>query len=128
MTRPRTKAEYAAAADWAERDAPDATAGVTHSAPDAAQHGRALIAAYLPDDPADDSPPEAFARAELARIRRGPGRPSLTGPGVQSKPRQVRLPSALDDALARYVTQAHTTRSEVMRVALEEYLEAHKPA
>ncbi|MHB1473444.1 MAG: ribbon-helix-helix protein, CopG family [Dermatophilaceae bacterium] len=65
-----------------------------------------------------DSPVEAYARALIHR-----GRPSLSAPGVHSKARQVRLPDTLDARLEQYVAITHTSRSEVMRIALEEYLE-----
>lgn len=122
----RSEAEYAALADWAEHELPSLAPGTFADA----RHGegsraeaRALIAAYLPDNPADDSPAEAFARAEIARANRGPGRPSLTSPGVPSTVRQVRLPGALDARLALFVAAEHTSRSAVMRTALEQYLE-----
>ena len=117
-----------ALADWAENDAHAADPADTYSGTEAAEHGRALIAAALGLDAGQDGPLETFARAELTRITRGPGRQSLTAPGVQTRVRQVRLPDPLDETLARYVAQPHTTRSEVMREALEQYLETHRPA
>jgi hypothetical protein len=119
----RTEAEYAALADWAENNLPDLTGQVIHSGEDSRAEARAMLAACLPDDPAKDGPAEAFARAEL---RRHVGRPNLdpaAAPGQHSVARQVRLPDPLDDRLSGFVRAHDTSRSAVMRTALEQYLE-----
>lgn len=113
----RPAAEYAAAAEWAETNVPD-LAGQTISSGDASRDAaRAMLDRALGADAEDDSPVEAYARALIRR-----GRPSMSAPGVHSKARQVRLPDILDARLDHYVAIKHTTRSEVMRKALEEYL------
>jgi Ribbon-helix-helix protein, copG family len=113
----RTEADYAAAADWAETNIPDLTDQEVNSGDASRDAARALLDRALSADTDSDSPVEAYARALIRR-----GRPSLTAPGVQSKVRQVRLPDILDARLEQYVSTTHTTRSEVMRIALEQYL------
>ncbi|MFT8705077.1 hypothetical protein [Bifidobacterium aquikefiricola] len=58
------------------------------------------------------------------------GRPSLghqQATGVGSSPRrQMRLPYELNSELERYVHAERTTASEVIRLALSEYLHHHK--
>ena len=115
----RTEADYAAAAEWAETNIPDDLTGQTITSGDASREAaRDMLDRALGADSDDDSPVEAYARALIHR-----GRPSLSAPGVHSKARQVRLPDTLDARLEQYVAITHTSRSEVMRIALEEYLE-----
>src|ERR1035438_8871780 len=89
--------DYDVLADWAQT--PDATAAFAEAAKtstpasrDTRHEGvRALLAAALPADPAQDSPFEAFTRNELAKTR-GRGRPTLTGTtgtGRRSEERRV---------------------------------------
>lgn len=117
----RTEVDYAAAADWAETNIPDLTNQEVNSGDASREAARAMLdrALSADSDSDSDSPAEAYARALIRR-----GRPSLTAPGVQSKVRQVRLPDILDARLEQYVSTTHTTRSEVMRIALEQYLMA----
>ena len=127
--------DYDALADWAE--APDATATFAEAAKtstpasrDTRHEGvRALLAAALPADPAQDSPFEAFTRNELAKTR-GRGRPTLTGTtGTgRSRSRQVRLPADLDQRLTAYTIHAHLKPSEVMRDAIASYLDRQHDA
>ena len=114
----RTEAEYLAAAEWAENNVPDLTRRTVHSRDASRETARATLKRALGAHADNDSPAEAYARALIRR-----GRPSLSAPGVHSKARQVRLPDTLDARLDQNVAQTHTTRSEVMRIALEEYLE-----
>ena len=114
----RTEADYAAAAEWAETNIPDLTGQTITSGDASREAARAMLDRALGADSDDDSPVEAYARALVHR-----GRPSLSAPGVHSKARQVRLPDTLDARLEQYVAITHTSRSEVRRIALEEYLE-----
>jgi Ribbon-helix-helix protein, copG family len=116
-----TEADYAAAAEWAEASIPDLADQPKSSGEASRDATRAMLNRALDADAAPDTPVEAYARALIHR-----GRPSLTAPGVHSKARQVRLPDTLDARLAEYVARTHTSRSEVMRIALEQYL-ARKP-
>jgi hypothetical protein len=127
--------DYDVLADWAQT--PDATAAFAEAAKtstpasrDTRHEGvRALLAAALPADPAQDSPFEAFTRNELAKTR-GRGRPTLTGTtGTgRSRSRQVRLPADLDQRLTAYTSRAHLKPSEVMREAIASYLDRHQSA
>ena len=110
--------DYAAAAEWAETNIPDLTGQTITSGDASREAARDMLDRALGADSDDDSPVEAYARALIHR-----GRPSLSAPGVHSKARQVRLPDTLDARLEQYVAITHTSRSEVMRIALEEYLE-----
>jgi len=112
------EADYAAAAEWAETNIPDLTGQAITTGDASREAARAMLDRALGADSDDDSPVEAYARALIHR-----GRPSLSAPGVHSKARQVRLPDTLDARLEQYVAITHTSRSEVMRIALEEYLE-----
>lgn len=114
----RTEADYTAAAEWAETNLPDLTGQTINSGDTSHEAAHAMLDRALGADAGDDSPVEAYARALIHR-----GRPSLSAPGVHSKARQVRLPDLLDARLEQYVAITHTSRSEVMRIALEEYLE-----
>jgi Ribbon-helix-helix protein, copG family len=114
----RTEADYAAAAEWAETNLPDVTGQTINSGAASREAARAMLDRALGTAPGHDTPEEAYARALIHR-----GRPSLTAPGVHSKARQVRLPDALDARLEQYAAAAHTSRSEVMRIALEQYLD-----
>jgi hypothetical protein len=111
----RTQSDHVAAAEWAETNIPDLADQTKNSGCDAA---RTMLERAMDADAAPDTPVEAYARALIRR-----GRPSLTAPGVHSKARQVRLPDTLDARLEQYVARTHTSRSEVMRIALEQYLE-----
>jgi len=113
-----TEAEYAAAAKWAETNIPDLAGQTKNSGNASRKAARAMLERALDSDPTPDTPVEAYARALIRR-----GRPSLTAPGVHSRARQVRLPDTLDARLEQYVVMTHTSRSEVMRMALEQYLE-----
>ena len=108
-------AEWAEWAEWAETNIPDLADQTKNSGGEAA---RAMLERAMDADAAPDTPVEAYARALIRR-----GRPSLTAPGVHSKARQVRLPDTLDARLEQYVARTHTSRSEVMRIALQQYLE-----
>jgi len=110
----RTQSDHVAAAEWAETNIPDLADQTKNSGGEAA---RAMLERAMDADAAPDTPVEAYARALIRR-----GRPSLTAPGVHSKARQVRLPDTLDARLEQYVARTHTSRSEVMRIALEQYL------
>lgn len=114
---PRTEADYTAAAEWAETSIPDLADRPKNSGEASREAARAMLGRALGADAAPDTPVEAYARALIRR-----GRPSLTAPGVHSKARQVRLPDTLDARLEQYVARTHTSRSEVMRIALEQYL------
>jgi Ribbon-helix-helix protein, copG family len=114
----RTEADYAAAAEWAETNIPDLEGETVNSGDASREAARAMLDQALGDDARPDTPVEAYARGLIRR-----GRPSLTAPGVHSKARQVRLPDTLDARLERYVAKTHTSRSEVMRIALEQYLD-----
>ncbi len=114
----RTEADYSAAAEWAETNIPDLADQTKNSGEASREAARAMLNSALEVDGVPDTPVEAYARALIRR-----GRPSLTAPGVHSKARQVRLPDTLDARLEQYVARTHTTRSEVMRIALEQYLE-----
>jgi len=116
--RTRTEADYAAAAEWAETTIPDLADQPKNSGEASHEDARAMLDRALDADATPDTPVEAYARALLHR-----GRPSLTAPGVHSKARQVRLPDTLDAHLEQYAARTHTSRSEVMRIALEQYLE-----
>lgn len=118
--RARTQADYAAAAKWAETNIPDLNDQPINSGDASREAAREMLDRALGAEDGTDSPAEAYARDLIRR-----GRPSLTAPGVHSKARQVRLPDNLDASLARYVAMTHTSRSEVMRIALEEYLRRH---
>jgi hypothetical protein len=128
--------DYDALADWAQT--PEATAAFAEAAKtstpatrDTRHEGvRALLAAALPADPAQDSPLEAFTRNELEVTSRGRGRPTLTGTtGTgRSRARQVRLPTDLDQRLTDYTSLAHLKPSEVMREAIASYLDRHQSA
>jgi len=111
----RTQSDHVAAAEWAETNIPDLADQTKNSGGEAA---RAMLERAMDADAAPDTPVEAYARALIRR-----GRPSLTAPGVHSKARQVRLPDTLDARLEQYVARTHTSRSEVMRIALQQYLE-----
>ena len=111
----RTQSDHVAAAEWVETNIPDLADQTKNSGGEAA---RAMLERAMDADAAPDTPVEAYARALIRR-----GRPSLTAPGVHSKARQVRLPDTLDARLEQYVARTHTSRSEVMRIALEQYLE-----
>ena len=111
----RTQSDHVAAAEWAETNIPDLADQTKNSGCEAA---RTMLERAMDADAAPDTPVEAYARALIRR-----GRPSLTAPGVHSKARQVRLPDTLDARLEQYVARTHTSRSEVMRIALEQYLE-----
>jgi len=111
----RTQSDHVAAAEWAETNIPDLADQTKNSGGEAA---RAMLERAMDADAAPDTPVEAYARALIRR-----GRPSLTAPGVHSKARQVRLPDTLDARLEQYVARTHTSRSEVMRIALAQYLE-----
>lgn len=113
----RTEAEYAAAAEWAETSIPDLADQPKNSGEASREAARIMLDRALDADAAPDTPVEAYARALIRR-----GRPSLTAPGVHSKARQVRLPDTLDARLEQYVARTHSSRSEVMRIALEQYL------
>jgi len=113
----RAEADYAAAAEWAETSIPDLADRPKNSGEASRDAARTMLNRALDADAAPDTPVEAYARALIHR-----GRPSLTAPGVHSKARQVRLPDTLDARLAQYVAKTHTSRSEVMRLALEQYL------
>jgi Ribbon-helix-helix protein, copG family len=114
----RTEADYAAAAEWAETNIPDLKGQSVNSGDASREAARAKFDQALGDDPRPEPPAEAYARGLVRR-----GRPSLTSPGVHSKARQVRLPDTLDARLERYVAKTHTSRSKVMRIALEQYLD-----
>ncbi|MHB1472561.1 MAG: ribbon-helix-helix protein, CopG family [Dermatophilaceae bacterium] len=62
-------------------------------------------------------------RRNTTSDRRARTEVDYTAPGVHSKARQVRLPDTLDARLEQHVAMTHTSRSEVMRIALEQYLE-----
>ncbi|HEY8717360.1 hypothetical protein [Pengzhenrongella sp.] len=125
--------DYDALADWAQT--PESTAAFAEAAKTSTpatrdtrhESVRALLAAALPADPAQDSPLEAFARNELNTTSRGRGRgrPTLTGTtGTgKSRARQVRLPTDLDQRLTAYTSRAHLKPSEVMREAIASYLD-----
>ena len=113
----RTEADYAAAAEWAETRIPDLAHQTKNSGEASRAAARAMLDRALEAVALPDTPVEAYARALIRR-----GRPSLTAPGVHSKARQVRLPDTLDARLEQYVARTHTSRSEVMRIALEQYL------
>ena len=114
----RTEADYAAAAEWAETTIPDLADQPKNWGEASREAARAMLERALDSDATPDTPVEAYARALIRR-----GRPSLTAPGVHSRARQVRLPDTLDARLEQYVVMTHTSRSEVMRMALEQYLE-----
>lgn len=114
----RSEADYAAAAEWAETSIPDLADQTKNSGEASRVAARAMLDRALAAGALPDTPVEAYARTLIRR-----GRPSLTAPGVHSKARQVRLPDTLDARLEQYVARTHTSRSEVMRIALEQYLE-----
>ncbi|MHB1473990.1 MAG: ribbon-helix-helix domain-containing protein [Dermatophilaceae bacterium] len=114
----RTEADYTAAAEWAETNLPDLTGQTINSGDTSHEAAHTMLDRALGADAGDDSPVEAYTRALISR-----GRPSLTAPGVHSKARQVRLPDLLDARLEEHVAMTHTSRSEVMRNALEQYLD-----
>lgn len=114
----RTEADYAAPAEWAETSIPDLAGQIRNSGEASREAARAMLDHALEADSDPDSPVEACARALIRR-----GRPSLTAPGVHSKARQVRLPDTLDARLEQHLAITHSSRSEVMRIALEQYLE-----
>jgi hypothetical protein len=114
----RAEADYEAAAEWAETNLPDLTGQTINSGDASREAARAMLDRALGADAGHDTPVEAYARALIHR-----GRPSLSAPGVHSKARQVRLPDTLDARLELYVAKTHISRSEVMRIALQEYLE-----
>ncbi|MDN5973535.1 CopG family transcriptional regulator [Bifidobacterium crudilactis] len=99
-----TEQELRDLTSWAESDGP-ADSGVT-----------------LSEDDADRA---------AQRILRMVGRPSLghrqaTGEGSSPR-RQVRLPHTLNHELDEYARCERTTASEVIRLAVSEYLHHHKP-
>lgn len=65
-----------------------------------------------------------MAREELdAAVRRGRGRPRLSGSGSgHSTKRQVRLPDDVDTALVQLAREQGRTPSAVMRDAIEDYV------
>lgn len=99
-----TKQELRELSDWAESDGP-VDSGVTLTADEA----------------------DRAAEQTLRMV----GRPSLghrqaTGEGSSPR-RQVRLPHALNYELDEYTRYERTTASEVIRLAVSEYLHHHKP-
>ncbi|GGH51162.1 ribbon-helix-helix domain-containing protein [Microbacterium album] len=80
------------------------------------------------DEFREGDPDFELGPADLAELRRlrTPGRPTLSGPaGLGRSPkRQVRLSVELDAALTRRAAAEHRSASEVMRAALEKYLQA----
>jgi hypothetical protein len=112
---------YAAAADWAEHDLPDVTAGRITSGEESRAEAHRMLAEALGEDDGTDSVVENYARQ---LINKG-GRPSLdpdTPPGVHAHNRQVRLPDPLDRALTDYAATHHTTRSQIIRLAISQFL------
>jgi hypothetical protein len=72
---------------------------------------------------------EAAARLGRQSLRMA-GRPSLGSSGAlgdgRSPRRQVRLPRGLNSALDEYAEDRNTTASEVIRLAVGEYLDHHR--
>jgi predicted HicB family RNase H-like nuclease len=65
---------------------------------------------------------EELAAETAERLR---GRPSLTATGRTSPAVRARVPTTLHSALHQYAEKHHTSTSEVIRDALEEYLARH---
>jgi hypothetical protein len=67
---------------------------------------------------------ERLARqiAEDTLHRAGAGRPSLTGPGRRSPEVKARVPEELRERLHAAAEREHTSSSELIRKALEQYL------
>lgn len=90
---------------WAESDEPTRSGVTVARCDDAAREGRALV--------------RMAGRPSL-------GRTAATGNG-RSPRRQVRLPYDLNSELDRYVHAESTSASEVIRLAVSEYLDHHRP-
>lgn len=60
--------------------------------------------------------------AEDTLAKAGVGRPSLTAPGRRSPEIKARVPKELRDRLREAASRQHTSSSELIRKALEEYL------
>lgn len=92
-------------ADWAESDEPTFDPAVATSGPES-------------------------QRATQELLRRAAGRPRLDGgttPGAPAPRRQVRLPQDLSARVDRLAQQQHRSPSELMRVAIGEYVARHAP-
>ncbi|MGV9868620.1 ribbon-helix-helix domain-containing protein [Rhodococcus koreensis] len=105
MNTENEEPDFGRLAEWAERDMklPENSA-TANRGQDAAAAGRELL------------------------DRVGAGRPSLgqaDGVSGESPRRQVRLPRPLSERLDRFAENQHRKPSDVMREAVEEYLEAH---
>lgn len=60
--------------------------------------------------------------AEDTQEKAGVGRPSLTAPGRRSPEVKARVPEDLRDRLHEAASRQHTSSSELIRKALEQYL------
>lgn len=68
---------------------------------------------------------EAAAAGRELLDRVGAGRPSLAGASGESPKRQVRLPAPLSNKLDELAERQHRKPSELMREAVEEYIQRH---
>lgn len=104
--------EHDALAQLAERGELRQVAGTQRYGADASAAGRdALLLATDQTTIADAT------RVALGRPRLGEQRDATTW--------RIRAPRALDDALTELAAQAHTSRSEIVRIAVAEYARAH---
>ena len=111
----RTDAEWDAAAQWAERELPDASPGRRVLRGQAAgDYGRSVLEAAL-------GSPAAVEKAIGGRPKLNPDAPV----GQHARQRRVRLPAALDTALDAAAAAQGRNASAVLRDALGEYLTAH---
>jgi hypothetical protein len=75
----------------------------------------------------DEKAAEQFGRevADRAAARRRAGRPSLSGAGLHSPHMSVRVKPELKGAVDKIAERDGVRASDVLRAALEEYVDAH---
>lgn len=115
---PRSEAEYAAAAEWAEHRAvlPERSSTAVRGAA-AAASGRGLLERAL-------GGADAVEEALRGRPKLDAGSPV----GQHARQRQVRLPAELDAALESLAHRQERRVSDVLRDALSDYVHAHPTA
>ena len=78
------------------------------------------FATVAPEDDVDD----ALVDRLIEAAHRTVGRPSLTAPGARSPQITLRLPEAVNQRVTALAEQTGRRRSQVVRDALDRYLEA----
>ncbi|MGW6132352.1 ribbon-helix-helix protein, CopG family [Cellulomonas sp. NPDC055163] len=104
-----TEAALNALGAWTASDDFDLPDGAVVHAPAGPEAGRAFLEQFV-------------SAGELDKVSRA-GRPSLSGKGTSPK-RQVRLPADLDAQLVRLAKDKGRTPSDVMREAVETYIQS----